>query len=175
MTFDADAYLASEAPPTFTVGGHTYVGRLLSAEEQLRHLVALARLEDGTATDAEARRIVDAFVHELFPDPIAVPARAPWWRRLRRPPEPQYVVDLFRAIPMGAQLAAVQSFAEVLARSMAPTAGPTTTPGAPFAKSSIDSASPDVSSTSASSSRASSPDTAPAPTTTPGAIAPGMG
>lgn len=173
MTFDADAYLASEAPPTFTVGGRTYTGRHLSAEEQFRHLGALAALDDPATTDEAARAVVESFVSALFPEPIGPAApRRHWWPWHREVPR-LTVLDLFRALPLGAQLQAVRGFALVLASTMAPTSGPTTMPGARSVDATTTTGNATRSPTSRSSSPASSRASALPPTTIPGATAPG--
>ena len=57
MGFDADAYLKALTPPSFTIGGETYTGKLLSFDEMLPFQERFAQVEEGKASLEEIRDV----------------------------------------------------------------------------------------------------------------------
>lgn len=113
MAFDADAWIRAEEPPTFIVGGATYVGQQFSVLEGERLLQKLIKAGSNDLTDVAALKLMREVVETLFP-----PAKRRWWQR-----RSLSTVDLFFAMPLAAQLAAIQTFSRSLARQMLPSPG----------------------------------------------------
>jgi hypothetical protein len=109
--FDYDAWLSACEPPTFTVGGRTYIGRILSVEQVERHLAALSSAKN----DEEAHTRMHDLVSQMFDyRPTSFIDRM----RKRSMMQPSM---LFEAMPVQAQLAAMQNFSQSLARQLLPT------------------------------------------------------
>lgn len=72
MHFNADEYLAALEPPSVTINGRLYTGRLLSFNEWLREADALQRWQSGKASSEEIARMAARLLLLLFPKP--------WWK-----------------------------------------------------------------------------------------------
>jgi hypothetical protein len=94
--FDASEYAAAFLPPTITVGGRTYVGVLLSADEWFAIAPRLAIIANDTPRD-EMVSLVRDLADLSFP--------RPWWQVWR-----PRVSSLLARLPWGAQLEALGSF-----------------------------------------------------------------
>lgn len=96
--FVAEEYAETFAPPTFTVGGRTYVGVILSADAWFDNVEPrLHRLEAESTTRADLAAVVRHMTDLCFP--------RPWWQLWR----PRMSTRLAR-LPWGAQLEAVAGF-----------------------------------------------------------------
>lgn len=66
-TLDADALVAALTPPSVTVGGVTYKGRLLSYFEWMPFRDRLVRMGRGELGAAEAREFAEEYFRAVFP------------------------------------------------------------------------------------------------------------
>ena len=113
--FVAEEYADAFAPPTYSVGGRTHVGVLLSADQWFTIAPRIEKLRDGATAQSDLATLVRDMTDLCFP--------RPWWQVWR----PRVSAHLAR-LPWGAQLEAVASFtvAQALAQNGRP--GRTTTP-----------------------------------------------
>lgn len=88
MAINLDAYAEALEPPAFTVGGETYVGCLLSADQWLAFLPRLAQADAGELDEAASEALMRDIVTAFFPEPPPAPRRRWWalWRRRAAPP-----------------------------------------------------------------------------------------
>lgn len=104
MAFDADQYLEALQPPTYTHGGRTYVGRILSFEEWVRLAPDLKRAAKGEMDYLGLRLFARRVCAAMFP--------RPWWK-----PGPS-VASLVLSLPLAAQRDALADFFRSQARAM---------------------------------------------------------
>lgn len=98
MAFDADEMLQGLEPPTITVGGRTYRGRLLSLEEWAPFEPDIRRAMQREMDVAELREFLRRYVDTIFP--------RPWWAALSRPRMSSVVL----ALPLKVQMEALRDF-----------------------------------------------------------------
>lgn len=95
--FVADDYTEAFAPPTFTMGGRTHVGVIVSADQwwEIAPRIDALRSEDTSRDDMTA--LIRDMSDLCFP--------RPWWQVWK-----PTVSTLLARLPWGAQLEAVASF-----------------------------------------------------------------
>lgn len=110
--FVAEEYADAFAPPTFTIGGATHVGVIVSADQwwEIAPRIDALRLEDTSRSDMTA--LIRDMADLCFP--------RPWWQ-IWRPK----VSTMLARLPWGAQLEAVASF--TVAQAVAQNGRPMTT------------------------------------------------
>lgn len=97
MAFDADAFVAALECPSFTSGGRTFSGRILSVPEWMRLLTRKAELEARTEQSYdEVQALVLDMVRTMFPRPWYLPYNP--------------AVVAFGKLPFKAQMLAIEDF-----------------------------------------------------------------
>ena len=107
--FVEEEYAAAFTPPTYTVGGRTHVGVIVSADEWFAIAPRIQQLQEGVTPGAELTTLARDMTDLCFP--------RPWWQVWR-----PRVSALLGRLPWGAQMEAVASFtvAQVLAQQGRP-------------------------------------------------------
>jgi hypothetical protein len=105
VNFNADAYLDAMERPSFTIGGRTHQGRILSFDEWLEFEPRMRAAVAGELGPNDLRLLVYQFVRRLFPKP--------WWRFWSRS-----VAWHLLSLPLEAQMKAVESFIRSQVRAM---------------------------------------------------------
>jgi hypothetical protein len=102
---DLDPLVAALVPPQVTLGGTTYVGKLLSWEEWVPFAPLFAKLAANELKAHEVAALIKVYLRQVFPWRVAYLVVGDPARRIR-------------ALPLGAQLEVLQDFLAHQATSM---------------------------------------------------------
>jgi hypothetical protein len=90
LNVDVDALTAALEPPSITISGQSYAGRVLSVEEWDAFAPRLKAAAGGTLEPKELRLLIYQYVGAVFPKPWwKFWSRSVAWRFLQLPPQIQ--------------------------------------------------------------------------------------